>query len=70
MPKLQKLDLSGCKELPEIDLDCFDNLTSIILSWTNIKKLELKLLPKLQKLDLSGCKELPEFSLVGFDNLT
>jgi hypothetical protein len=27
LPKFQKLDLSGCKELADITGDCFDNLT-------------------------------------------
>jgi Leucine-rich repeat (LRR) protein len=36
--------------------DGFDNLTELNLSYTKIKKLELKSLPKLQKLDLSWCQ--------------
>jgi Leucine-rich repeat (LRR) protein len=35
--------------------DGFDNFTELNLSFSKIKKLELRSLPKLQKLDLSGC---------------
>jgi Leucine-rich repeat (LRR) protein len=55
MPKLQKLDLSGCKKLPDMNGDGFSNLNWLNLSYSKIQKLELKSMPKLQKLDLLGC---------------
>jgi Leucine-rich repeat (LRR) protein len=53
LPKLQKLDVSGC--LSKINLNGFDNLTQLILSDTKIEKLELRSLPKLRELHVSGC---------------
>ncbi len=48
MPKLKVLNLSGCSQLPEVNLDGFDNLTSLKLSYTKITKLPFKQFPKLK----------------------
>ncbi len=49
------LDLQGCSQLPEVNLDEFESLTYLSLSNTKITKLTLKKVPKLKMLDLQGC---------------